>query len=68
MKLYSEIFNQHGPLTFLPGIITEKIGDYGIKGHRVSIALLQIFAVFSIYNAPVLKSVTLKIIASAVSV
>lgn len=68
MKLYSEIFNQHGPLTFLPGTITEKIGDYGIKGHRVSIALLQIFAVFSIYTAPVLKSATLKIIASAVSV
>jgi len=67
MKLYAEIFNQHGPLTFLPGIITEMIGDYGIKGHRVSIALLQILAVFSIYNAPVLKSVTQKMIASAVS-
>ena len=31
MKLYSEIFNHHGPLTFLPGLITEWLGGRDIR-------------------------------------
>lgn len=55
-SLYSQIFNHHGPLTFLPGVILEKLGDFGIVGHRVSIAMLQIVALLSIYFSPILNN------------
>jgi len=55
-SLYSQIFNHHGPLTFPPGVVLEKLGDYGVVGHRVSIAMLQIFALLSIYFSPILNS------------
>lgn len=67
MTLYSEIFNHHGPLTFLPGVLAEQFGDFGILGHRVSIALLQILAILSIYKSPALKSESQKILASVAS-
>ncbi|HDR2892146.1 TPA: hypothetical protein I4G69_003003 [Enterobacter asburiae] len=67
MKLYSDIFNHHGPLTFLPGLLTEVIGDFGIQGHRVPMAILQILAIFSIYKSPVLHSTQQRIITSAIS-
>lgn len=54
--LYSQIFNHHGPLTFLPGVFLEKLGDFGITGHRIPIAILQIVALFSIYFSPLLKN------------
>ncbi len=56
MKLYSEIFNHHGPLTFLPGLITESFGNFGVVGHRVSIAIFQLVAIISLFLSPVLKS------------
>lgn len=55
MRLYSEVFNHHGPLTFLPGVLTEKLGDFGVRGHRVSIAVLQALSIVSIYTSPALK-------------
>lgn len=67
MKLYSEIFNHHGPLTFLPGVLTEKFGDFGVLGHRVPIALLQILAILSIYKSPALRFESQRILASIVS-
>ncbi|WP_322996498.1 hypothetical protein [Castellaniella sp.] len=67
MRLYSEIFNHHGPLTFVLGLITELFGDFGIRGHRVSIAILQIIAILSIYFSPVLKITMHRIVASALS-
>ena len=39
MQLYSEIFNHHGPLTFLTGYILELIRPSGIKGHRITILI-----------------------------
>lgn len=68
MKLYSEIFNHHGPLTFLPGVLAEKFGDFGVLGHRVSIALLQVLAILSIYKSPALRSESQRILASVASV
>lgn len=64
MRLYSEVFNHHGPLTFLPGIIVEKIGNYGVNGHRVPIALLQIIAVISIYKTPIISTTVRRIVVS----
>ena len=55
LNLYSQIFNQHGPLTFLPGLIVEKIGNFGVSGHRVAIAILQIVAILSLYFSPLLN-------------
>lgn len=56
-KLYSEIFNHHGPLTFLPGMLLELFGNFGISVHRVPIAIFQILAVVSIYFSPLLDNV-----------
>lgn len=67
MKLYSEIFNHHGPLTFLPGVLAEKFGDFGVLGYRVSIALLQVLAVLSIYKSPTLRFELQRILASVAS-
>lgn len=53
--LYRDIFNHHGPLTFLPGLILEKFGSFGVPGHRVPIALLQLVALATIFFSPLLK-------------
>lgn len=67
MKLYSEIFNHHGPLTFLPGLLTELFGNFSVRGNRVSIAILQILAIFSIYHSPLLISRLQRVITSVIS-
>ncbi|WP_034461833.1 hypothetical protein [Buttiauxella noackiae] len=56
MKLYSEIFNHHGPLTFLPGLLVEHFVSIDIRGHRILIALFQIFAFVALCRSPVLTS------------
>lgn len=53
-KLYSEIFNHHGPLTFFPGMLLELFGDFGVSGHRVLIAIFQILGIAAIYCSPLL--------------
>ncbi|WP_338482878.1 hypothetical protein [Citrobacter freundii] len=67
MKLYSEIFNHHGPLTFLPGLLTELFGNFSVRGNRVSIAILQILAILSIYHSPLLMSRLQRVITSVIS-
>lgn len=64
MKLYSEVFNHHGPLTFLPGLLVEKFGSFGVSEHRVPIAFLQILSVLSIYKLPVLNTTSQRAFAS----
>lgn len=56
MPLYSEVFNHHGPLTFLSGYVLERLGNFGVAGHRVPIALMQWLAVLSIYYSPLLRN------------
>ncbi|MGF6759300.1 hypothetical protein P3T16_006732 [Paraburkholderia sp. GAS42] len=53
--LYLDIFNHHGPLTFLSGLILEKFGSFGVPAHRVPIALLQLVALATIFFSPLLK-------------
>lgn len=55
--LYAQIFNHHGPLAFLPGTLLELVGDFGVRGHRVPIALLQIAGILAIYFSPIFRSV-----------
>jgi hypothetical protein len=59
--LYSEIFNHHGPLTFLSGVAMESMGDFGVRGHRVPIALLQVISLCTIYYSPIFKNSTTRI-------
>ena len=55
-KLYTDIFNHHGPLTFLPGFIIELFGDFGVKVHRVPIMILQWLALAAVYFSPIVKN------------
>ena len=55
-RLYSEVFNMHGPAIFMPGMVLEKWGSFGIAAHRVFIVLLQWCALLSIYCSPLLHS------------
>lgn len=59
-SLYSEIFNHHGPLIFLPSTLLGKIGDFGIIGHRVIIVLLQWLMLAAVYFSPLIKNTLLK--------
>ena len=65
-KLYSEIHNLHGPLTFLPGILVEQFGSFGIPGHRVPIFLLQWIAFSCIFFSPILKENFARILFSVI--
>ncbi len=60
MRLYSEIFNHHGPLVFLPGFLIEHFGSFGVRVHRVPIALLQWAAVACLATSPLLSCVEVR--------
>jgi hypothetical protein len=55
-KLYSGVFNNHGPLVFLPGMVLEWFGSFGIKHHRIFTAGLWWVALGSIFFSPLLKN------------
>ena len=67
MSLYSEIFNPHGPLTFLPGYLLELAGSFGIRGHRIPIAALQWAALASLYFSPLLVDRVIRNIYAAIA-
>ncbi len=54
-RLYTEIYNNHGPLTFLPGFIVSKLGNYYIDAYRVPIIVLQWLSWIAIYFSPIFK-------------
>ncbi|MCI1137568.1 hypothetical protein MOQ14_03200 [Stenotrophomonas maltophilia] len=54
-SLYRDIFNHHGPLTFLPGMVVELLGGHSIPAHRVFIALLQLGALASLFFSPLIR-------------
>ena len=56
MSLYSEVFSQHGPLVYLPGLLVEKVSDATISTHRISIATLQLLALLALYFSPLIRS------------
>jgi hypothetical protein len=66
-KLYSEIHKTHGPLIYLPGILIEKISDFGVRTHRIFTLLLQLIALTSIYFSPLLDSQLIKKIYTVIS-
>lgn len=54
-RLYTEVYNNHGPLVFLPGIVISAIGNFGIHVYRMPIMLLQLLALVSIFFSPIFK-------------
>lgn len=55
-SLYSEIFNHHGPLTFLPALVLELVCPVSVQVHRVWIFLGQCILFFLILRSPLLTS------------
>lgn len=55
MRLYSEVFNHHGPLTFLPGVFLGWFGDWGIPVYRIPILLGQWAVIAALYGSPLLR-------------
>lgn len=66
-KLYSEVFNMHGPAIFFPGYLLEKWGSFGIAGHRVFIVILQWCALLGIYCSPLFHTRLTKLLAMAMA-
>ncbi len=66
-KLYSEIHKTHGPLIYLPGILIEKLSNFGVHTHRIFTLLLQLIALISIYFSPLLNSKLIKRIYTVIS-
>lgn len=54
-RLYSQIFNHHGPLTFLPQYLAELVGFGGLVHGRAVIACLQWVALLAIFLSPMLR-------------
>ena len=52
-RLYTEVYNNHGPLVFLPGFIISSLGKFGISIYRLPIVFLQICAILSVYFSPI---------------
>lgn len=55
-SLYSEVFNMHGPFTFLPGYALEHFGSFGIEAHRGMMMLMQLLGLAALYFSPLLRS------------
>ena len=55
-SLYQDVFNQHGPATFIIGFTLEKLNLGTIENYRTTIMLLQIISILSITLSPLLVS------------
>lgn len=73
-RLYTEVYNNHGPLTFLPGYIISKFGNFPITIYRLPIIVLQWISLVSIYlntslkNNPIKRNYAIIIIGSIIAV
>ena len=67
MALYADIFNHHGPLTFLIAYILEHFGSFGVRAHRMPIIALQWLAIASLYFSPLLAERTARNLYAAVA-
>ena len=66
-RLYTEVFNMHGPLTFLPGYVLELFGSFGIKAHRIMMIVLQWCGLAAIYFSPLLRSRWIRLIYTVIT-
>lgn len=40
LRLYTEVYNNHGPLVFFPGFIISLLGNFQVWAYRIPIFLL----------------------------
>lgn len=66
-RLYSEVYNNHGPLVFLPGFMISRMGNYGIATYRWIPIVLQWLTLISIYLSPLFKNHLQRIFATSLS-
>jgi hypothetical protein len=59
-RLFSEVFNHHGPLTFLPGYIVSLFGDQAIPAYRIPMLLGQWAVLAALFWSPLLKGTGLR--------
>ena len=57
-RLYTEVYNNHGPLVFFPGFIISSLGKYGISIYRLPIVILQIVSILGVFNSPIFSNKT----------
>jgi hypothetical protein len=55
LVLFKEIFNQHGPLTFLISLLLEIIGFNSFYNYRLTIIIIQIAIFISFAFSPIIK-------------
>lgn len=63
-RLYSEIYNNHGPLVFLPGFIISRLGDYFIEVYRWIPLVLQWLSFIAIFFSPLYTTSKQRIIST----
>lgn len=57
-KLYSQIFNHHGPFTFFLGYIVELFSDGKVEAYRMLIVILQCVILFEVIVSKVWESLS----------
>jgi hypothetical protein len=65
--LYSEIFNNHGPLTFFFGVIIETVGNFSVPEHRIPVALMQLLILFFLLRIPLVESKFAKAVSTLIA-
>ncbi len=65
-RLYSEIFQLHGPLTYLPGVLGEIIGQPGFIGNRLTLLPIEFFVFLSIVRSFRSRSATTGVVVATV--
>lgn len=65
-RLYIDIFNNHGPATFIIGYIISLLGDFNTQVYRIPVIIIQWLALLSIYFSPIHSKNKYKKLASIV--
>ena len=54
--LYKDVFSQHGPLSFLPGVLISSLDDFRVPVYRLFILCFELIAINCIRRSVVFKS------------
>ena len=65
-RLYTEIYNNHGPFVFLPGFILSMFGNYFIDTYRWIPIIFQWMSLISIFFSPLFKTIKQRVFATII--
>lgn len=65
-RLYTDIYNNHGPLVFLPGFLISKMGDYFIDVYRWIPMVLQWISLLAIYCSPLFQTIKQRVFSTII--